>query len=255
MILFAPRGKPRVDPKALSRVVALCHPCGRQHLIEFDPATGPANAFADWYVKHRHPEIPGAVEFRAPRRNQRADVPTFAEGGWLHYLPNADVKVAYGASAAYACGVASLASSSTFLAGRESTAIDNGTNLYWDYEAAGHVCVGTTPTTAKQIQVWAYGSQNDTPLYPANITGTDGALTLTNAEMRNSGLRQLAAIQIIATTSDLKYPWAIGSIAAAFGMPAPPKKHGIFITHDTVAALNSTAGNHIQSYTGIYGTV
>ena len=40
---------------------------------------------------------------------------------------------------------------------------------------------------------------------------------------------------------------------AAFG-GVVPKNHGLFVTHDTAVNLNSTAGNHSFSYTGVYGT-
>lgn len=253
MIVFAKPDNGRADPRAISRVVAVCHTCARQHKIEFDPRTGPGNAFADWYLKHPGPDH--LVEFRAPSRNQRADQLSVEDAGFLHYLHNADAKVAYAASAAYTCGVASLASSSTFLAGREGTAVDNSTNKYLDYILAGHVCVGTTPTTAKSIRVYCYGTQNDTPLYPANVTGSDAALTVTNAEMLQSGLQLAASIPIVATTSDIKYPWSPRSLCAIFGLMFPPTHHGLFISHDTVAALNGTAGNHIQSYKPVYATV
>jgi len=79
------------------------------------------------------------------------------------------------------CSVASLASSATFVAGRGSTQIDNTSNLYVDALVQGVVTVGTTPTINTSINVFVYGS--NTSLATTNIdtiTGTDGAVTLTN---------------------------------------------------------------------------
>ena len=85
----------------------------------------------------------------------------------------ADEKIAYASSAALTITPASLATSATLVAGRESTAVVNTTNLYVDYLLAGKIMTGTTPTVSKQIQVWVYGQTEDTPLYPGTITGSD----------------------------------------------------------------------------------
>jgi hypothetical protein len=45
------------------------------------------------------------------------------------------------------------------------------------------------------------------------------------------------------------YPIAPFSVAALFGRM--PRFWGLFISHNTGAALNSTAGNHVLQYVGI----
>ena len=66
--------------------------------------------------------------------------------------------VNYSSASAITIGLASLASSSTWLAGRESNEVDNSTNKYDDVFIQGKVRVGTTPTINTLILVFAWGS-------------------------------------------------------------------------------------------------
>jgi hypothetical protein len=165
----------------------------------------------------------------------------------------ADVKLAYGSSAALTIDLSSLASSSSLVAGRESTAIDNTSNKYLDCLVGGKIKTGTTPTVNKTIQIWVYGSINDSPTYPDVLDGTDSAETITSAEVRNGAIVLLHSVTVTAT-SDVDYWFAPRSVANCFG-GVLPKFWGIFVTHDTVAALHATAGNHVLSYTPVYETV
>ncbi|NBW19056.1 MAG: hypothetical protein EBR82_64880 [Caulobacteraceae bacterium] len=70
----------------------------------------------------------------------------------------ADVKIYYVSPSDATITLASLASDTNLLAGRESNAIDNSSNLYLDYLISGKVTTGTSPTTARSIEVWAVGS-------------------------------------------------------------------------------------------------
>jgi len=58
-----------------------------------------------------------------------------------------DTKIAYGSSSNLTITLDSLASDTNFLAGRESTEIDNE---YVDYLLSGKVTTGTSPTTHAQ---------------------------------------------------------------------------------------------------------
>ena len=169
------------------------------------------------------------------------------------WTPNADVKTAYAASAAYTISLASLATSATLVAGQESTAVSNTTNLYIDYLVGGKITGGTTPTVDKTIEVWLYGNVNDTPTYPDVLDGTDSAETLTSVNVKKGAVQLLARMFVDATT-DRPYWFSPVGIAQHFG-GFVPKNHGLFVTHDTVAALNATAGNHVINYTGCYQTV
>ncbi|MES2323280.1 MAG: hypothetical protein V4633_13530 [Pseudomonadota bacterium] len=162
----------------------------------------------------------------------------------------ADIKTKYPAtsSVAVTISLASLATSSTLVGGQESTAVDNTTNLDLDHVVSGKIRTGTTPTVSKTIEVWAYASfktVTGTPTYPDVLDGTDSAETLTSANVKAPMLRNVATM-IVDATSDRDYYFAPVSIAALFG--AMPKFWGIFVTHDTVAALNATGSNHVIEY-------
>lgn len=244
-------------------LVGVCYDCKKRHEYQCTPARFP-HAMSEWEVKHRGHRI----EFRSPRRrllNGHASSAyrlmtqwfdrlwdKWGVAPWWMFEPNADQKLAYAASAAYTISLASLASSSTFTAGREGTAVSNTTNLYIDYLVGGKITVGTTPTTNKTIRIYAYGSVNDTPTYPDVLDGTDSAETFTNAEILGS-LPFLSDQPVVSTTSDVAYWFSPRSIATAFG-GVVPKNHGLYVAHDTVAALNATGGNHVLDYTGCYRT-
>lgn len=157
----------------------------------------------------------------------------------------ATVLNSYRASANLTITLGGLASSSTFVAGRESTSYDNSSNLDPDARLAGQVTVGTTPTTGTQIQIWVAAELRD-GVWPDVLDGTDSAETWTNAQMLISGARLAAVIDVISTTSNLAYPFESGSIAALFG-GILPKKFVVFVTHNTGVNLNATDGNHVIS--------
>lgn len=165
----------------------------------------------------------------------------------------ADRKIAYGSSAALTITLASLATSATRVAGRESAAVDNTSNKYLDYLVGGKVTTGTSPTDAKQIDVWVYASFEDTPTYPDVFDGTDSDETATSAGVL-AGALVLAASVSTNNTSNRTYWVSPFSIAAQFGNRMP-KFFGIFVTHDTGVNLNSTGGNHAFWATPVYETV
>jgi hypothetical protein len=86
----------------------------------------------------------------------------------------ATTTVNYATKATITIGLATtpLATSSTFIAGRESDEIDNTTNKYLDALVQGKVTVGTAPTSNTQIQLWVWGS--DTSLASAPLDVLDG---------------------------------------------------------------------------------
>lgn len=149
----------------------------------------------------------------------------------------------YGSPVTMTMTLASLATSSTLVAGRESTAVDNkDTDDAIDCLVGGKVTVGTTPTANTQIQVWIYGSYDDVE-FSGSAAGTDGALTPSAKEL----MRLLVCIPSIATTSNVTHKWGPYSVAQAFG-GVMPVQWGIWITHNTVAALHATGSNHEVVY-------
>jgi hypothetical protein len=143
---------------------------------------------------------------------------------------------------------ASLATSSSLLAGRASTAVSNTSDLFVDAMVAGVVRVGTTPT-AGQIEVWAYAAFNGSPTYPDSITGTDANKTMTSANVKAASLRLLWAASADAGSSDRDFFMPPTSLKEAFGVM--PSNWGLFLVHSTGVNLNSTGGNHAFAYRGV----
>ena len=160
----------------------------------------------------------------------------------------ADVKANYPAASDATITLASLASDTSLLAGRESSEVVNTSNLYLDYLISGKITTGTSPTASRVIEVWAVGSWDGTN-WPDVFDGTDSAETITSADIKNSVCR-LVAQMTVSATSNVTYPFGPVSLASLFGGVVPPK-FVFFATHSTVAALNATASNHqirIQPY-------
>ena len=240
-------------------IVAVCRDCRKQHVYRELPARLSA-ATGEWITKHDGHHI----NFHSPKaiygkrllrwiRDFWCACPLWAPADY-QYGHNADVKVAYAASAAYTITLGALATSSTRTAGRESTAISNASNKYLDYLLAGKITLGTTPTAAQQVAIWPYFALHATPTYPDVLDGTDSAETITSENVRNSALIPLGSI-LGDSTSDRAYFLAPRSLAALHPSIGPMTHHGLFISHDTAVNLNATDGNHVWNYTGLYGTV
>ena len=164
-----------------------------------------------------------------------------------------EVKTTYGSNTAIAIGldVTPLASSATLTAGRESDEIDNTSDKFIDAIVKGKITVGTTPTINTLIVVHAWGSDESLGTTPLDdLDGSDADRTITNSGVVNSMLRVAANIQVFVATSDITYEIAPFSIAKLFG-GVMSKFWGLFVTHNTGVALNTTAGNHAFSYNGI----
>ena len=164
----------------------------------------------------------------------------------------ADLKLSYPAASDLTITLASLASDTNLLTGRESATIDNSTNLYLDILVSGKITAGTSPTASRSIEVWAVGSWDGTN-WPDVFDGTESAETITSADIKASVTRYLAAMAT-ANTSDRTYHFGPVSLASAFGGTLPPKVV-LFVTHSTGVALNSTAGNHQIRLQPVYQTI
>ena len=166
----------------------------------------------------------------------------------------ADLKLAYGTASDLSITLASLATDTNLLTGRESATIDNtlSTALVLDYLVSGKITAGTTPTASRSIEVWAVGSWDGTN-WPDVFDGTESAETITSADIKSSVCRFVAAMAT-ASTSDRTYHFGPVSLAAAFGGVLPPKMV-LFVTHSTGVNLNSTAGNHQIRLQPVYQTI
>lgn len=161
----------------------------------------------------------------------------------------ADYKLKYASSATLTITLASLATSATRVAGRESTAVDNTSNLYIDALLSGKITTGTTPSAGKQIDIWVYCDDGN-DAYPGVLDGTDSDETITSERIRNGSMALAKSLEIDAT-DDRTYFFRGISVASLFG-GIMPRKWGVFVVHDTGANLNSTGGNHEIRYVGIH---
>lgn len=149
------------------------------------------------------------------------------------------LKPLYGSSAALAVTtLASLASDSLLLAGWSSAVIANGTNLSVTEKISGLLKTGTSPTVSTNINVYLWAALDDTPTYPDTITGLEAAKTITSANVLNSGAFKLAYSITVDATSNRIYPFEV-DVSSIFGGHMP-KNYGVFIVHNTGAALNAT---------------
>ena len=164
----------------------------------------------------------------------------------------ADIKLAYGAASDVTITLASLASDTNLLAGRESAEIVNTSTLALDYLVSGKITAGTSPTASRSIEVWVVGSWDGTN-WPDVFDGTDSNETITSADIKASVCRLLAAMAT-ANTSDRTYHFGPVSVAAAFGGVVPPKVV-VFVVHNTGVALNATGSNHQIRLQPVYETV
>lgn len=168
-----------------------------------------------------------------------------------------DIKQEYAASSALTItlgnGAAGLATSTTHVFGRESTAIDNTSLKYLDYLLGGIITTGTTPTVNTEIRVYVIGQITDAPLYPDVFDGTDSDETWTNVNIRDSGSK-LAAVMTVTAISNVGYWFGPVSVRALFGGNIP-KRFIVWVTHNTAVNLNLTAANHVLTITPTYETV
>lgn len=154
--------------------------------------------------------------------------------------------------------LASLATGSAgvFTTGREAAFVDNSTNRDLDHILRGRITTGTTPTASRRIIVYAFVPRiitSGTPTWPDQCTGSDAARSWTSDNVLNAATRQVAAM-VIDSTSDRSYDFTGVSVAALFGGMLP-SRYGIYVAHDTGAALNSTSGNHVIAYERIQADI
>jgi hypothetical protein len=208
-----------------------------------------------WYHKHQGHDF----EFLSPKRRLPRRFRDWfwqklgAAPWWLEYAENTNFKLQYDAAAALTITLTSLATNATFIAGRNSTAIDNSTTpRAIDSELTVKITTGTTPTVDTEIRVYLYQALNpDTPTYPDTLTGTDAAVSLTSTYTLNGGFL-LAGSTAVPATSSIGYPIKCLSLAQAYGKE--PKRWGVYVAHNTAVNLHATSTNHVLVRTPSYLT-
>lgn len=241
------------------KLLGICRKCRHHHRIEAAPDALGRLAF-DWQHKHRLCELesPGSVEFLSTERliPKGFDDRVFEAAGigpqWLDWKHNADVKLSYAADAAITMDLSALASSSTFVAGRESSSVSNSSN-YLDMRITGTYISGTTPTTPAESRLYLVTPYEDGPTWPDVFDGTDSAETITNTNILDS--LPLIWSGTVSSTSNVTYP-IVGALTLAAAIGFCPKQFALFFTHAHTAALKTDAGNtNSLYYQGLYATV
>jgi hypothetical protein len=165
-------------------------------------------------------------------------------------VPN-NILIKYGSKTTITMAVASLASDSNLLTGIESSIIDNTTDGFDDILLSGKSTTGTSPTAAKQIEIWAIGWDGNG--WPDVFDGTTSSETITSADIKSIICRCVTTMPTN-NTSDRTYHYTAISAKQVFG-GVLPSKFVLFQTHNTGSALNATAANHEHSYQGVYPQV
>lgn len=162
------------------------------------------------------------------------------------------VTITYSANTAITFDISSLGTSATFVAGRESTEIDNTSNQYVDCLVnvdgiTGHA--STAPTIGQEIRLYCWGADTSLATTPIDVLdGADSAETLGHVSVLNS-LRLAGITSVSVATAGLLYYIQPFSVAALFG-GVMPKFWGLFLSHNHTGAL-AAAQSALFSYNGI----
>jgi hypothetical protein len=154
------------------------------------------------------------------------------------------IKTAYGGSyTAITITLTSLTNNSQ----RQSTAVDNTSNLYLDALVFLQIkSAASGPAAGNSVNVYAYGSVDGGATYGDTVTGTDGSVTLTIPP----NLRLIGVMNMVATSTT--YQAGPFSVAAAFG-GVLPAKWGIVVENKSAGTFDGTTAS--AYYQGIQATV
>ena len=153
----------------------------------------------------------------------------------------ATIKQLYGTSnQALTITVASLGSASQ----RQSTAIDNTTNLFMDAKVSVKIKTNAAGTAATGVvNVFAFASADGGTTYSGGAGASDAAFS-----GNKDSLIYLGSVPAIANATTYV---GMFNLARAFGYGGIPASWGIVLDNQSGAALDSTAGNHAMLYQGI----
>lgn len=168
----------------------------------------------------------------------------------------ANIKQALGGTAAITISLVNIAS----YASRESTAVDNTSNLYLDAALMIQIQFATAPTGS----IWTTLNTSLSTNYAFPATGTDAAITIPDiGAFGGEVMGQQHSQTDLIVLGKVNCPNAItatgtvtanfGSVAAALGGNLTPKWAPV-ITNGTGSAFGATTANINIWYDGIYAT-
>jgi len=134
--------------------------------------------------------------------------------------------------------VAALASSTAGV-GRQSTLIDNTTNLYSGAIIAAQITAGSVTAANNIISLYLIRSDNGAPIADDNAGASDAGWTQQNAQL-------LGNILVPTVGTAIQYKALFDT--AGLGHLGP--KWGIGVVHNLGNNLHATAGSHSITYTG-----
>jgi hypothetical protein len=164
----------------------------------------------------------------------------------------ATAQLTYSANTAITFDISSLGTSASFVAGRESTEIDNTSNRYIDCLVnvkgiTGHA--STAPTIGQLIALYCWGADTSLATTPIDtLDGTDSAETLAHVSVLNS-LRLAGSASVTVATAGLVYYIQPFSVAQLFG-GIMPKFWGLYLAHNHNGALAASQSG-LFSFNGI----
>jgi hypothetical protein len=148
----------------------------------------------------------------------------------------ADIKTKYGSNnQSITVTINSLASD----AKRESSAVDNTSNLFFDALVQVKIATnaGTDSTVDKSVYVYAYGTADGGSSYSGNASGSDAAFGTDPQQLSNCKLIGV----IYAPTKNMTYKSDLMSVAAAFGGRLPD--HWGIVVHNATGQALVASGN------------
>jgi hypothetical protein len=146
------------------------------------------------------------------------------------------LKTSYASSSTITCTLTSLANASA----RQSTVVDNTSNLYIDALIGGEFTTGSgTLSTPAFINIYVYALTDGTN-YSGSATGSDSAWSLPTYKNVT-----IAATVYVNTAGTIEY-FSPRSVAACFG-GVLPAKWGVIVENETGLSLSSGT----ITYTGI----
>jgi hypothetical protein len=164
-----------------------------------------------------------------------------------------NITINYAASSALTVtNLHSLASSQDWTAGWTSASTVNTSNKYLDYAYGMTFTTHASNRQAGTINIYVIASLNDTPTWPATASGTigtEGALSFTDTEERDTLCRLLGSITVDNTASAI-YTFPQTGIAQLFG-GIVPTHHAIYIAQN--CSTTTTAG-FASSGSAVYQT-
>ena len=157
----------------------------------------------------------------------------------------ANIKEATNTAATFTCTLASLANSTAGV-GRQSTVIDNSTNLFTNALVMVKVKTGASGVSATGfISVYAFGTVDGGTTYTDGAGASDAGITV-------SAMRLIGTFPAVANATT--YTSQLMSVESAFS-GVLPAKWGIVVVNSSGSALDGTEGNHAKLYQELYATV